>query len=59
MSWMLIVALCACGDSVVSEGNEAQAKCGAVSCGVNEYCCDAACGLCIAEGVACTTSCGD
>lgn len=33
--------------------------CGPVTCGTEEYCCDAACGLCVAEEVACSATCAD
>ena len=44
----------ACSSDVeVTEG----VPCGPVTCGVAEYCCDAACGLCLEEEVACTETC--
>jgi hypothetical protein len=46
---------CADGES----GDEGPgAPCGEVNCSGTEYCCDAACGLCVDEGVACTETCG-
>ncbi|MSP23923.1 MAG: hypothetical protein EXR75_01920 [Myxococcales bacterium] len=33
--------------------------CGPVTCGEAEYCCDATCGLCLGEEIACTETCPD
>jgi hypothetical protein len=54
----LALAPLGCGDEVSgTSGTEAGAKCGSATCGANEYCCDAACGLCMPAGVACTETC--
>lgn len=61
--WLGMIALCmtmavaACGDDA-DEGQEAvEAQCGDVTCATDEYCCDAACGLCVENDVACNMTC--
>jgi hypothetical protein len=43
------------------EGGEVSVgiPCGPVECASTEYCCDASCGLCVAEEVACSDTCGE
>jgi hypothetical protein len=48
-----------CGSEVDSANLAAGAKCGAVTCAGDEYCCDADCGLCVEQGVACTELCAE
>jgi hypothetical protein len=60
MRWMVLVWLACvfgCGDDETGTGEGSPAPCGPVSCTGTEYCCDAACGLCVPEGVACTDTC--
>ena len=54
---LVVVFLWGCADG--ESGDEGPgAPCGEVNCSGSEYCCDAACGLCVDEGVACTETCG-
>jgi hypothetical protein len=46
----------ACGEEVVVE-EPAPVPCGPKSCTTVEYCCDAACGMCVEQGVVCTERC--
>jgi hypothetical protein len=53
---MAIIGIaCASETEEVSRG----APCGEVNCRQGEYCCDAACGLCIEAQVACILTCDD
>lgn len=52
----LMLAAC---EGEVDAGEAGGAPCGPVTCGATEYCCDAACGLCVAEEVACTATCAE
>ncbi len=63
MKWLWLVvagaalATVACAEDG-GEGDEGvAAKCGAVTCSTDEYCCDAACGLCVEMDVACNMTC--
>ena len=48
----------ACADSETDDGEVGDpVPCGEVQCGGDQYCCDAACGLCAPMGVACTETC--
>jgi hypothetical protein len=52
----LVLSACE-GDVSTKEGTGA--ACGPVACQVDEYCCDAACGLCVAEAVSCNDTCAE
>ncbi len=55
---LLVGAAVACGDgSGDTSGSANGAKCGSATCAADEYCCDAACGLCVPAQVACTETC--
>lgn len=54
----LALVLAACGDDDAGEGEQlVGAVCGDVTCATDEYCCDAACGLCVEMDVACNMTC--
>jgi hypothetical protein len=63
--WVSVVAVAfgcllasACAGEVDTNAGP-PAACGPVSCSGAEYCCDATCGLCVADEVACTAKCGE
>ncbi len=63
--WLGLMAVCAatlltaCGDDEAGNGDgSGPAVCGDVTCGADEYCCDASCGLCVEMDVACNMTCG-
>jgi hypothetical protein len=60
--WLGLVAVAllvtACGDDEGDGGSgPVDAECGDVTCASGEYCCDAACGLCVEMEVACNMTC--
>ena len=59
VSRQLLVAagVAACASRVDSSEVGAGAKCGDATCADSEYCCDAKCGLCVPQEVACHDSC--
>ncbi|MBM4359252.1 MAG: hypothetical protein FJ096_14210 [Deltaproteobacteria bacterium] len=52
----LLLAACE-GDVSINTGTGA--PCGPLACEVNQYCCDAACGLCVAEAESCNDTCAE
>jgi hypothetical protein len=54
LKWTVVAAALmvplACGD----DDGDSDAACGPSTCAATEYCCDVACGLCAAEGTACS-----
>ena len=60
LAWVLALPLSACAEDGGDEGNDnGPAQCGEVTCGSNEYCCDASCGLCVENEVACNMTCAE
>jgi hypothetical protein len=59
--WVLVlaVATASCGDDGTDVPPPPGAKCGPVDCRADEYCCDASCGLCIEQEVACVETCAE
>ena len=55
---VVALVLGGCGDEVVTADEGPAVPCGEATCEASEYCCDAACGLCMPEGIACTETCG-
>ena len=59
LGWLVALALSACGGSTEDESANVSVPCGSATCSASEYCCDASCGMCVEEGVACTETCGE
>jgi hypothetical protein len=51
------IVLGGCAEEVVGASEGGAVPCGSETCSDSEYCCDASCGLCVAEGLACTETC--
>ncbi len=55
--WIGCIAAAACAGQV-DDGKISGAQCGPTLCSDAEYCCDARCGLCVAQEVECRDTCG-
>jgi hypothetical protein len=54
--WLMAVAVAACASQTDDE-QITGALCGPAVCGDAEYCCDARCGLCVPQEIACRDTC--
>ncbi len=57
LAMMFAATLAACEEDVVVPVHSKAAKCGPKNCAADEYCCDATCGICAEQGIACTQTC--
>ncbi len=54
---LALMSLSVAGCSEDEDVDEGVTQCGPAICSATQYCCDAACGLCIEQLVACTETC--